>query len=137
MSKHRTFITRLALSAGAGVAATLVDLGVLAALVSLAGVSPRAANLPALLIGDVVAFFGQKYLAFRSHTGRGGHEAVSFALVEGGGFLLNALLFDVAMRATPTALSHYVIVRLLVTNAVWLCYSFPLWHLVFKHRTPG
>ncbi len=134
MSSIGVFATRLLRSAGAGVVATLVDLGLLSALVQLFGMSPRAASVPALLVGNVLAFYGQKYLAFRSPSAQTGREALSFAAVEGGGFLLNASLFELAMRALPVAFAHYVIVRLLITNGVWLFYSFPLCHLVFRPK---
>lgn len=112
--------------------ATLTDLGVLTALVSLASVSPRAASVPALLAGNVVMFFGQKHFAFRSVNGRTGRQAASFFLVQLGGFGLNALLYDFVLRWFPASASAYVLVRLATTNLVWLAYSFPLWHLVFR-----
>ena len=126
---------RLLRSAGAGAAATLVDLAFLTGLVSLAGVSPRAASVPALVLGNVVTFFGQKYFAFQAQRAHAAGQALSFVLVEGGGFMLNALLFELVLRLLPAATSHYALTRLLTTNAVWLLYSFPLWHLVFRPKT--
>jgi putative flippase GtrA len=123
---------RLLRSAGAGAVATLVDLAFLAGLVSLAGVSPRAASVPALVLGNLATFFGQKYFAFQAKRAHIAGQAVSFAVVEGGGFLLNALLFELALRRLPAAALHYALTRLVTTNAVWLLYSFPLWHLVFR-----
>jgi putative flippase GtrA len=123
---------RLLRSAGAGAAATLVDLAFLTGLVSLVGVSPRAASIPALVLGNVVTFFGQKYFAFQAPRAHATRQALSFVLVEGGGFVLNALLFELVLRLLPAATSHYALTRLLTTNAVWLLYSFPLWHLVFR-----
>jgi putative flippase GtrA len=121
-------------SAGAGALATGVDLATLTALVSLVGLSPRAASVPALVLGGIVMFFGQKRFAFRSASGRTGREAVLFTLVQIGGLVLTALLYDIAMRVAPGAAHDYVLVRLVTTNVVWLAYSFPLWHLVFKTR---
>ena len=126
---------RLIRSAGAGAAATLVDLAFLTALVSLAGVSPRAASVPALVLGNVVTFFGQKYFAFQAQRARAADQAISFVLVEGGGFVLNVLLFELVLRLVPGAKLHYALTRLATTNAVWLLYSFPLWHLVFRPNT--
>jgi putative flippase GtrA len=125
---------RLLRSAGAGAAATLVDLAFLTGLVSLAGVSPRAASVPALVLGNVVTFFGQKYFAFRAQRAHVTGQAASFVLVEGGGFVLNVLLFELVLRLLPAATLHYALTRLLTTNAVWLLYSFPLWHLVFRPK---
>jgi putative flippase GtrA len=127
-----TLLARLVRSAGAGAVATLVDLGVLTALVSLAGVSPRAASVPALVLGAIVMFFGQKRFAFRSRSGPTGREALLFTLVQIGGLVLTALLYEIVMRTVPGATRYYVPARLVTTNVVWLAYSFPLWHLVFK-----
>jgi putative flippase GtrA len=132
MSHVGALLARLVRSAGAGAVATVVDLGSLTALVSIAGLSPRAASVPALVLGGIVMFFGQKHWAFRSHAGRTGREAVLFALVQIGGLVLTALLFEFVMRVAPAATRYYVIVRLVTTNVVWVGYSFPLWHLVFK-----
>jgi putative flippase GtrA len=126
---------RLLRSAGAGAAATLVDLAFLTGLVSLAGVSPRAASVPALVLGNVVTFFGQKYFAFHAEGAHAASQALSFVLVEGGGFVLNLALFELILRSIPAAMSHYALARLLTTNSVWLVYSFPLWHLVFRPNT--
>ena len=49
--------------------------------------------------------------------------------------MLNVLLFEFVMRLLPAATSHCALTRLLTTNAVWLLYSFPLWHPVFRPKT--
>jgi putative flippase GtrA len=126
---------RLLRSAGAGAAATLVDLAFLTALVALAGMAPRAASVPALVLGNVVTFFGQKYFAFQAQRAHAPGQVASFVLVEGGGFVLNVLLFELVLRLLPAATLHYALTRLLTTNTVWLLYSFPLWHLVFRPKT--
>jgi hypothetical protein len=41
-------------------------------------------------------------------------------LVEGGGFALNWVWFELVLRTLPAAASHYALARLLTTNAVWL-----------------
>jgi len=125
-------LARFIRSAGAGAVASVVDLVTLTALVSLAGLSPRVASVPALVLGGVVMFFGQKHWAFRSHAGRTGREAVLFALVQIGGLVLTAILYELVMRTVPGATRYYIAVRLVTTNVVWVGYSFPLWHLVFK-----
>jgi putative flippase GtrA len=123
---------RLVRSAGAGAVATLADLGSLGALVGLAGMSPRVASVPALVLGAIVMFFSQKYIAFRARRGDARREAVLFALVQIGGLVVNAILYELVLRTFPAVARHYVAVRLVTTNVVWLAYSFPLWHLVFK-----
>jgi putative flippase GtrA len=110
---------------------------ILAVLTEAAGVSPRIASLPALLVSSVVMFFGQKYFAFGSRGKPTPRELVLFALVQAGGFVLTALLFELVVRSVPFLLDHYVLARILVTNLVWLGYAFPLYHLVFPQHKPG
>jgi putative flippase GtrA len=119
-------------SGGAGALAAGTDLATLTLLVRGFGLSPRAASVPALTLGAIVMFFGQKYLAFQSAGKPNLRELTLFALVQLGGFGLTALLFDLAMRLVPLSAEHYVISRMIVTNVVWLGYSFPLWHFVFR-----
>ena len=132
-----TWIGRLARSGLAGAGASLADLALLTALVQLAGVSPRAASVPALLLGAIVMYFGQKYLAFQSRQKPSGREVLLFALVQAGGLVLTGLLFELALRFFPALAPYYVVVRLVTTNLVWLLYSFPLWHFVFRPRQPA
>ena len=127
-------IFRLVRSGLGGLVATLADLGTLTLLVQGFGVSPRAASVPALLVGNLVMFFAQKKVAFRASGGSVGHELGRFALVQAGGFALTALLYDLALALVPGASQAYVVTRLVVTNLVWLAYSYPLWHWVFKKR---
>jgi putative flippase GtrA len=127
-------LLRLVRSGVAGLAATLADLAVLTGLTELAGVSPRAASVPALVTGGLVMFFGQRYFAFRRDGTPRTRELVEFALVQAGGLVLTGFLYDSLLRFVPSLTSHYVLVRLVVTNVVWLGYSFPLWHVVFRGR---
>ncbi len=126
---------RLFRSGLAGLLATLTDLAVLTALTELAGFSPRAASVPALVAGAIVMFFGQKHLAFGGHGKPRARELVEFAVVQLGGVVLTGFLYDSALRLVPSLAAYYVVVRLVTTNLVWLGYSFPLWHLVFRDRS--
>jgi putative flippase GtrA len=126
------FIGRLFRSAVAGGLATLVDLGVLTGLVALAGLTPRAASITALVAGGVAAFVTQKRYAFRAPGGRIVRQAVQFAVVQIGSTILTGLLFDLVLRFLPRLSASYVIVRLVTSNLVWLGFSFPLWHFVFR-----
>ena len=132
--KLRETLFRLLRSGAAGAAAAVTDLVTLTSLVTLAGVAPRVASIPSLLVGNVVMFVGQKVVAFRTRGTDVRRELALFALVQVGGFLLNAGLYELGMRFAPEGKGMFLIVRLVTTNLVWLAYSFPLWHLVFRSR---
>lgn len=129
----RDVFFRLARSAGAGAVSTLVDLTSITILVEVLHVTTRAANVPALTLGAITMFVGQKYFAFRA-AGDVKKEIALFAGVQIGGFVLNAFLFDLAIRSSVLAARYYLITRMAVGNVVWLGYSFPMWHVVFKPR---
>jgi putative flippase GtrA len=126
---------RLVRSGAAGAGASIADLVLLTCLVQLGGLSPRAASVPALITGGVVMFFGQKYVAFRGRGTSMARELLLFTVVQIGGLVLTGLLFDFALRLAPSLTHYYVVVRLITTNLVWLFYSFPLWHWVFRAPT--
>ncbi len=125
-------LKRLARSAGAGAVASMVDLAVLTLLASGVGLGPRVASVPAFVAGSVTMFFGQKYFAFRERNGVRGQQALLFAVVQLVGLAINAALYDLAMRVVPNMPVFYLAARMVTTNIVWLVYSFPLWHLVFR-----
>jgi putative flippase GtrA len=125
-------IARFVRSGIAGGLATVVDLAMLTGLVSLGGVSPRVASIPALIAGGIAAFIAQKLYAFRAPGGRVVQQAAQFVVVQVGSVLLTGLLFDRVVRWGSAFASHYVIVRLGTSNIVWLGFSFPLWHFVFR-----
>lgn len=126
----------------AGGAATLADLAVLTLLVSALGVSPRVANVPALLAGGVVNFLGNRHFAFKAAEGSLAKQATLYTLVELVALGLNGVLFDVAMRLpfvahAPHAAAWVVPIRLVTSNLVFLAWSYPLWRLVFKVPRPA
>lgn len=117
----------------AGGAATLADLAVLALLVTACGLAPRVASIPALLVGGVVNFLGNRHFAFRASHGSLARQAVLYAVVELAALAANGLLFDVVMRLLPHGLAWaYVPVRLVTSHVVFLAWSYPLWRLVFR-----
>jgi putative flippase GtrA len=117
----------------AGGAATLADVAVLAALVSLAGLDPRVASVPALLAGGAVNFLGNRHFAFRAARGSLARQAVLYTVVEIAALAANGALFDVVMRLLPPGLHlAYVPVRLATSHVVFLAWSYPLWRLVFR-----
>ena len=112
-----------------GLVATAVDVGALVLLIHVGGLSPAIANVPALLLGVLLQYLGNKHLAFgdrsKDHLRQGG----LFALVELGAVLLNAAGFHVLVTATPIP---YGLARLLVTLAVYCAFSYPLWTRIFS-----
>lgn len=130
-----------------GALATLVDIGALSLLVWL-GVAARAASIPALVLGVVVQFLGSKLFTFRetpdretayreSKDSRWGAEAALFVVVELGALVLNAFVFDVAVRVAAPGAAALPLLRLVTTSAVYFGFSLPLWSLVFRRRPRG
>jgi putative flippase GtrA len=119
-------------SALAGGAATLVDLGVLAISVGLFHVSPRAANVPALLAGAVVQFFGNRCFAFRARAGSLSRQAGLFVLSEAITLGLNGVLFHAVVTHVALGAAGAVLVRAVTTNAVFVLWSYPVWKRIFQ-----
>lgn len=116
-------------SAGVGALATLVDLIALAVLVSGFDVSPRVASVPALALGIAVQFVGNKLFAFGDRSRRWVQQGAQFLAVEAVGFLLNLLLFDLAVTLTPLP---YLLARVLTTSVVYFAVCLPLWSRIFR-----
>jgi len=130
----RSLLLRLVRSGGAGAVATVADLLTLTILKEGFGVPPQVASVPALTLGTLIMFFAQKHFVFRSKGGSVGRELVLFGLVQAGGYVLTLWGYDAALRFVPWLAVHYVLARLVITNLVWVGYSFPLWHWVFRAR---
>jgi len=115
----------------AGLAATGADLATLAVLVSVFHVDPRVANVPALVVGGVVNFLGNRYFAFRAHQGNAGKQAAGYTAVELVALGLNGVAYDMVLRLVPGARSVYWLARIATSHAVFLGWSYPLWRKVF------
>jgi putative flippase GtrA len=113
----------------AGGVATVVDMATLALLVSVLEVPARVASVPALLLGGATNFFGNRHFAFRATAGNAGRQAVLYGFVFVVTLALTALFFDLAIRA---GFGPYWLVRLVVSNLVYLGWSFPMFRLVFR-----
>ncbi len=118
----------------AGAMATAVDLGVLALLVSGFGVSAHMANVPALVIGGIANFIGNRHFAFRARGGSLTHQAIGYTAVEIVALVLNGVLYEVALRVVPGGAHLYWLVRIVTSHLVFLCWSYPLWRRVFRVR---
>lgn len=121
----------LARSMLASGAATVVDLASLFVMVTLLGISPRVASIPALLLAATVQFTAQRRFAFRATTRSTLAQAMRFVPIHATTLLLNALVFDVAIRLAG-AHAPYWAIRLAAGNAVYLAWSFPMLKLTFS-----
>jgi putative flippase GtrA len=122
-------ISTLSRSAAVGLVATGLDFLVLIALASVFGVPPRIASLPALSLGILAQFIGNKWIAFRDSSGNWGRQAVCFLAIEALGFACNALCFDRLLVLTHLP---YVVCRALSTSLVYFCVCLPLWSRLFS-----
>jgi putative flippase GtrA len=115
----------------AGGAATLVDLGSLTVMVSLLGIAPRVASLPALVLAGSVSFLGNRHFAFRAASGDRVRQAKLFVLVHLATLAMNAILFDVAIRGLGRWVPYWAL-RMVVSNVIYLAWSFPMFRRVFR-----
>ncbi|MCA9629542.1 MAG: GtrA family protein [Myxococcales bacterium] len=120
----------LARSLAVGSLATVFDLGTLALLVHAVGVDPRLASLPALSLGVVAQFLGNKLFAFQDYRADWLRQGLSFLAVEALGFSANLLLFHLAVSFTPLPVLP---VRLAITSLVYFGVCLPLWSRIFSN----
>jgi putative flippase GtrA len=121
----------LARSSVVGVLATLCDLTTLFLLIRIVGLAAEWANVPSLLPGLAVMFFGNKYFAFGDRSRQLVRQGMRFLFVEAWAFVINALLFHVLIKEAELP---FLLARMLGTCIVYLGFSFPLWTFIF-HRT--
>jgi len=116
-------------SAIVGVVATLIDVLALTILVDGLGVAPAVANLPALSLGLLVQFFGNKYFAFNDRSRDLMRQGALFGVVEVGAILLNLLAFHLlaVTCGLPVQLA-----RLIGSAGVYFGFSYPLWGRIFR-----
>jgi putative flippase GtrA len=124
-------IFKLLRAGAAGIAATAVDLGTLALLVSVFHVDARLASIPALVAGGVANFLGNRHFAFRARKGSVARQALGYTAVEIVALALNGLLYDTVLRMVPGAAHAYWAVRIVTSHLVFLAWSYPLWRKVF------
>src|SRR5512132_3119468 len=123
--------TTFARSALTGGAATLADLAVIALATGVLHASPQVANVPALLVGAVVQFFGNKHFAFRARGGDLRWQAALFVAAEAVALALNAALYHGVASLVPLVPATAVLARAVTTNLVFLLWSYPVWKRVF------
>lgn len=119
-------------SAVVGVAASLADLVMLALLVHGLAVAPAWANVPALSLGLVIQFVGNKLWAFQDRTSdpaQLARQGSAFLAVEVIAFLLNAALFHLL---SPLWGVPPLVARVIASAAVYFGFSYHLWARIFR-----
>ncbi len=138
MNTRAAELWKLLKAAIAGGAATLADVAVLTLLVAGLGLTPAAANVPALVVGGVVNFFGNRHFAFRARSGDVVQQAVRYGVVEIVALVLNGVLYAAAIHAAGARASHlFWAIRLATSHVVFLGWSYPLWRHVFRVPQPA
>jgi putative flippase GtrA len=130
-----TRIARLLRAGLAGLFATGADILTLSLLVAAGHWPPRSASLPALFVGAIVNFIGNRDYVFRARAGSVTKQALGYATVELVALALNGLAYDTVLRLVPEASRFFWLVRLCTTNLVFLVWSYPLWSKVFRVRS--
>lgn len=121
----RTF----ARSVAVGLVATAADLTTLALMIDAMGARPVVANVPALLVGTAVQFVGNKRWAFGDRSVTTLAQGIWFGVVAGVTLFLNAFGFHLLVARVGV---HYLVARLLADAVVYVAFTFPLWHLIFR-----
>lgn len=119
-------------SSTVGLVATAVDLSLLHLLIDIIGLTQDQANIPSLMAGSLVQFFGHRHAVFHAQSEPLWSQALSYSASEFISFTLNALGFSILCHVTNL---HFDVVRLLTTFVVYFSFSFPVWKfIVFKRR---
>jgi putative flippase GtrA len=95
-------------------------------------VSARIANVPALLAGATVQFIGNRHFAFRARNGSLRRQLFWFCVVELVTLLLNGVIYDFVASRVTLGTGAAVALRAVVSCAVFLGWSYPLWKRVFR-----
>ncbi|HEX4447200.1 MAG TPA: GtrA family protein [Polyangiaceae bacterium] len=104
-------------------AATLVDFGAMIGCVELLHISPTIATGVGAALGGFTNFLLGRAWVFRQHSGRVHDQAIRYALVSGGGALLNTLGEHLVH---DRAHIQYIVARAMVSIAVSLFWNFPM-----------
>lgn len=119
-------------SALVGLLATAADLLLIAVMVHGLSIAPAIANVPALSLGLLIQFWGNKRYAFRDPSPASTRQASAFLIVEGVAFALNAAFFHilaVGLAVTP------LLARAIASAAVYFGFSYRLWQIIFRAPT--
>jgi putative flippase GtrA len=116
------FVKQVVGAAAGGIAATVADVAVLAALVQLARCPIPIAAFLASAVGAAVGFIVNKYFAFRDHSPITFSQVARFAMVAGATAVLMALL----MKWVAVDLHvPYLYAKVLCALAVFVAWTYP------------
>lgn len=116
-------------SAVVGLVATLADMALIALLVHGLSISAAIANVPALSVGLLIQFWGNKRYAFNDARPTSTRQASAFLAVEAVAFVLNAAFFHilaVGLDVTP------LLARAIASGFVYFAFSYRLWQIIFR-----
>lgn len=119
-------------SAVVGLLATLADMALIALMVHGLAISPAIANVPALTVGLLIQFWGNKRYAFQDESPVSTRQTTAFLAVEVVAFALNAAFFHVlavGFEVTP------LLSRAIASAFVYFAFSYRLWQIIFRQPT--
>lgn len=119
-------------SAVVGLLATLADMALIALMVHGLAVAPAIANVPALTVGLLIQFWGNKRYAFQDKSPVTTRQTSAFLAVELVAFALNAVFFHVlavGFEVTP------LLSRAIASAFVYFAFSYRLWQIIFRQPT--
>ena len=128
---HGIFKAEFVRSATVGLTSTIANLATLGFLIELLDWSQQAANVPSMVVGSAVQFFGHRHFVFAAKAGKMSRQGTLFILGEGIGLLLNSLGFWIA---TESSTWHYAVLRVVVTFLVYVIFNYPYWKMVVFKR---
>lgn len=86
-----------------------------------------------LMVGAAVQFIGARYFVFRARQGKLHKQLAGFALVELATLLANMGALWAGRSLLPGAYGESDLLVLGTSFAVFAGFSYPAWHLVFRH----
>ena len=123
---------RLAKSIITGAVASAVDMALLVVLVEVFRVSPEMANLPSLVLGSAIQFWGNRHFVFGVTKSEGWQrQVILFTLIEIASIALNWLAFYFFIHSTSV---HYAVLRPVIAAVVYIVFTYPPWGKIFRPR---
>ena len=134
-AKSKSHVWRFLRNCLTGGIATVVYFVVYLPLHHWAGWSQAVADSLGLLVGASAQFIGARYFVFRARSGRLRRQFGGFVLAEVVTLLMNMLLLWLGRRLLPENVGQSDLLVLVTSFVVFAGFSYPVWHLVFRHST--